>query len=86
MAILLNLVKLLTVNGALETWTSSFTLVVAAGCRCNIRVHFVAAVFARGATNFIVLHLYHAGLLTCAVKFVFTVMQIASKGVSHLNI
>ena len=34
-------------------------LVVATGCRWNIRVHFVAAVFARGAKKFIVLHLYH---------------------------
>ena len=32
-----------------------FALVVATG----IRVHFVAAVFARGAKKFIVLHLYH---------------------------
>ena len=27
-------------------------LVVAAGCRCNIRVHFVAAVFVRGKNEY----------------------------------
>ena len=51
-------------------------LVVAVGCRCNIRVHLVTAVFARGKNKCIVLHLYHVGLLACAVTFLFTVMQL----------
>ena len=61
-------------------------LVVAAGFRCNIQVHFVAATFARRAKKSIVLHLYH--VLACAVKFLFlfTVMQVASKRLSYLII